>query len=296
MRPAAGPSHPLALEVAAAEAAQAGGGACPKRCTSARWRCSGKPRRIGDRKPTRRPTRSSSPVCGSSFPDDAICAEESPTNKAAGGAAAAAAGFVDPLDGTREFIGKSGEFCVMVGLAVAGRPVLGVVVAPVWQRTFRRRRRTRCVEITAGTGARACVGRGRAADARVVLSRLHKNATVDAAVSAWESATSGSAAARDSKFMLVAAGGRSVVHTGKLPTELWDGCALKRLPLPPGPWSPMKRGMKLAATIRIIFGLDGGIIVRTRDWAAGSGSEKRQPPRQTGGCGLTATTLFEGDG
>jgi 3'(2'), 5'-bisphosphate nucleotidase len=38
--------------------------------------------------------------------------------------------FVDPLDGTREFADKIPEFAVMIGLAVRGRPVLGVVVMP----------------------------------------------------------------------------------------------------------------------------------------------------------------------
>ncbi len=38
--------------------------------------------------------------------------------------------LVDPLDGTKEFIRKSGEFTVNIALIDAGRPVLGVVYAP----------------------------------------------------------------------------------------------------------------------------------------------------------------------
>ncbi len=38
--------------------------------------------------------------------------------------------LVDPLDGTREFINKRGEFTVNVALIEAGRPVLGIVFAP----------------------------------------------------------------------------------------------------------------------------------------------------------------------
>ena len=37
---------------------------------------------------------------------------------------------VDPLDGTREFIAKNGEFAVLIGLIERGRPVLGVVHGP----------------------------------------------------------------------------------------------------------------------------------------------------------------------
>jgi 3'(2'), 5'-bisphosphate nucleotidase len=39
--------------------------------------------------------------------------------------------LVDPLDGTKEFIKKNGEFTVNIALIENGRPVLGVVYAPV---------------------------------------------------------------------------------------------------------------------------------------------------------------------
>lgn len=39
--------------------------------------------------------------------------------------------LVDPLDGTREFLGRSGEFTVNIALIEAGRPILGVVGVPV---------------------------------------------------------------------------------------------------------------------------------------------------------------------
>ena len=37
--------------------------------------------------------------------------------------------LVDPLDGTREFISRNGEFTVNIALVEGGRPVAGVVVA-----------------------------------------------------------------------------------------------------------------------------------------------------------------------
>jgi 3'(2'), 5'-bisphosphate nucleotidase len=39
--------------------------------------------------------------------------------------------LVDPLDGTREFINRNGEFTVNIALVVAGVPVFGIVYAPV---------------------------------------------------------------------------------------------------------------------------------------------------------------------
>ena len=45
-------------------------------------------------------------------------------------AACACFWLVDPLDGTREFVLRNGEFTVNIGLVQDGQPVLGVVLAP----------------------------------------------------------------------------------------------------------------------------------------------------------------------
>ena len=39
--------------------------------------------------------------------------------------------LIDPLDGTKEFIKKNGEFTVNIALISDGEPILGVVYAPV---------------------------------------------------------------------------------------------------------------------------------------------------------------------
>ncbi len=39
--------------------------------------------------------------------------------------------IIDPLDGTRDFLNKTGDFSVMIGLLEEGRPTLGVVYAPL---------------------------------------------------------------------------------------------------------------------------------------------------------------------
>lgn len=66
------------------------------------------------------------------FPDDDVVAEEStnlrPTRRRVW--------FVDPLDGTREFVDKNGMFAVHVGLAVDGAAVAGVVHSPVQGATW----------------------------------------------------------------------------------------------------------------------------------------------------------------
>jgi len=44
--------------------------------------------------------------------------------------------FIDPIDGTREFIRHTGEFAIQIGLAVAGRLQLGLVYQPVGKNLY----------------------------------------------------------------------------------------------------------------------------------------------------------------
>lgn len=44
--------------------------------------------------------------------------------------------LVDPLDGTKEFVKRNGEFTVNIALLHEGLPILGVVYAPVLDRTY----------------------------------------------------------------------------------------------------------------------------------------------------------------
>lgn len=75
------------------------------------------------------------PALAELTPEIPVIAEES---VAAGRVPAIAERFwlVDPLDGTREFIRRNGEFTVNVGLVEHGQPVLGVVFAPALNRLF----------------------------------------------------------------------------------------------------------------------------------------------------------------
>lgn len=44
--------------------------------------------------------------------------------------------LIDPLDGTRGFIEKNGEFCINIALMEKGRPIVGIIHIPLTQETF----------------------------------------------------------------------------------------------------------------------------------------------------------------
>jgi 3'(2'), 5'-bisphosphate nucleotidase len=62
------------------------------------------------------------------YPDDGVLAEESKDDLAR--LKKDRVWIIDPLDGTKEFIARNGEFSIMIGLAIGGRPALGVVMQP----------------------------------------------------------------------------------------------------------------------------------------------------------------------
>ena len=68
------------------------------------------------------------------FPDDAWLSEEDADDPKR--LDRSRVWIVDPLDGTREFIRGIPEFCVSIGLAVNGSPVLGVIYHPLRRELF----------------------------------------------------------------------------------------------------------------------------------------------------------------
>ena len=68
------------------------------------------------------------------FPDDGFLSEESTDD--ASRFIRKRCWIIDPLDGTKEFIKKNGEFSINIGLVDEGEVVLGVVFVPVRDRAY----------------------------------------------------------------------------------------------------------------------------------------------------------------
>jgi 3'(2'), 5'-bisphosphate nucleotidase len=113
------------------------------------------------------------------FPGDGILSEESADSP--GRLGKRRVWIVDPLDGTREFIDRIGEFSVMVGLAVEGVPVLGVVYQPTGGVLYRGiPGQVAEVEVEGRVRPLAVSDESVPSALRVVASRSHRNPLVDA--------------------------------------------------------------------------------------------------------------------
>ncbi len=64
------------------------------------------------------------------FPGDALCAEEKTATLAAAAPSGPRLWIVDPIDGTRGFARKNGEFSIMIAFLDRGQLALGVVAQP----------------------------------------------------------------------------------------------------------------------------------------------------------------------
>ncbi len=82
--------------------------------------------------------------------------------------------IVDPLDGTKDFIAKTGEFTVLIGLALDGEPVGGVVYCPVTEILYVAEKSQGAYIKNGNNWTRIRVGEeGVLAKAKIVMSRNH---------------------------------------------------------------------------------------------------------------------------
>jgi len=136
--------------------------------------------------------------------------------------------LVDPLDGTKEFIARNGEFTVNIALARGGEPVLGVVYAPVSGALYtgdvgaRRAWRARGADSAAARVLRVRPVPERGLTA--VVSRSHCNAETEGYLARFQVAERISIGS-SLKFCIVAAGEADLYPRLGTPTHEWDTAA-----------------------------------------------------------------------
>jgi 3'(2'), 5'-bisphosphate nucleotidase len=113
------------------------------------------------------------------FPEDGVVAEESADNSDA--LKKGRVWYVDPLDGTHEFIAKNGEFAVMIGLAVDGQARVGAVYRPAGDVLFAGiADQEAWVEEQGARRPLRASTRAELPSLRLVMSRSHRHPLTDA--------------------------------------------------------------------------------------------------------------------
>ena len=156
------------------------------------------------------------------FADVPVVAEE---EAAAGRISEVGARFflVDPVDGTKEFVKRGGEFTVNIGEIRDGEPVSGVVLAPAIDRLFVGAVGEGAFELSGGRW-RPIAARAPASDGLVaVSSRSHPDAKTEALLKTL-SIKGHTNAGSSLKFCLVAAG-EADIYPRAGETMEWDTAA-----------------------------------------------------------------------
>jgi 3'(2'), 5'-bisphosphate nucleotidase len=177
--------------------------------------------------------------------------------------------LVDPLDGTREFLARNGEFTVNIALIEGHAPVLGVVHVPVTAISYRGLPGAGAWRQQPGAPAQAIrAGRHSGVPLRVVGSRSHRGSSLDAfltRVGPHELLAVGSSL----KFCLVAEGAADV-YPRLGPTSEWDTAAAHAVVLGAGGAVCALDGTPLQYNTRAEF-LNPSFVVfgpADRDWLA----------------------------
>ena len=159
------------------------------------------------------------------FPGDIIVSEESDDDLRR--LNAARVWYVDPIDGTNDFINDREGFSVMIGLAFNHKPILGVVYQPIGSHLF---------YATTGNGAwlrdatqpavrLRCSETEDLTELRLVASRSHRSQSIDRVKSALGVHSEFNIGSVGLKLGLIARAQRDVYVNPASKCKSWDTCA-----------------------------------------------------------------------
>ena len=138
--------------------------------------------------------------------------------------------IVDPLDGTKEFVHRRGDFTVNIAYVVDGRPIRGVVYAPAKNRIFYTTADGVAVEETGEFDLKAVGPRSQISVAdpdqsalRVVASKSHRDQATDDYIAKYQVSDIKSAGS-SLKFCLIATGEADLYPRAGRTME-WDTAA-----------------------------------------------------------------------
>jgi 3'(2'), 5'-bisphosphate nucleotidase len=162
------------------------------------------------------------------FPGDGLCAEESTATLADAPHSGPRLWIVDPIDGTRGFAQKNGEFSVMIGFIDQGRIAVGVVLEPARSRVTYAASGHGCWRRDLGDAAsvRCLVSSVRAlSQATLTQSRSKKTPTSAQRIQAFQPARILETYSAGIKLALVARGEADLYLNTYRAFHDWDICA-----------------------------------------------------------------------
>ena len=158
------------------------------------------------------------------FPDDGLLSEESIDDNSR--FSHSLVWMIDPMDGTKEFIKRNGEFSVMVGLVQDGQPILGAVYQPTEAKLYLGGRDVGAWLRTGDTNTPLHVSeRQDISRFRLVVSRSHREPLIDTLCDKLGIRDLRQSGSVGLKCGLIANGECDLYIHPSPHSKLWDSCA-----------------------------------------------------------------------
>jgi len=159
------------------------------------------------------------------FPETAYLSEEEKDNKER--LSSQYCFIIDPLDGTKEFVKKNGEFTVNVALVKDGKPVMGVIYAPYLEDLYFASVDNGAYYQAKGKDAVAICVTNETSDLLLVGSKSHRSERLDALIKENGDKIADLVSCGSSlKGCMVARGQADIYYRFGLTCE-WDTCAMQ---------------------------------------------------------------------
>lgn len=134
--------------------------------------------------------------------------------------------YIDPIDGTRDFIAGFPGFAAMIGLVVAGRPRLGVIYQPTGDRLFfAAEGRGAWITDPQGTRPMRTSTIETIPDLRLVVSQSHRSKRIDRIKRELGITREHRIGSIGVKIGLIALGEQDLYISASTKSNAWDTCA-----------------------------------------------------------------------
>ncbi len=158
------------------------------------------------------------------FPNDAILSEEEEDSRER--LSQSRCWILDPLDGTKEFIKRNGEFTVNLALSVDGKPVFGIIYAPILKTLYWAEQNQGAFKQVDGGSIEKIQVTDRLSSLRFVASRSHNHPDMDKLLEKHKDKVENIVSMGSSLKGCLVAEGKAEVYIRHNPTMEWDTAAM----------------------------------------------------------------------
>jgi 3'(2'), 5'-bisphosphate nucleotidase len=162
------------------------------------------------------------------FPHDGIVSEEAPVSEEA--CRKARVWYVDPLDGTSEFVARTGEFSVIIGLLEKGLAKFGVIYRPIGDVLYAGVCDEATWIVTGGDCRRAWVSTAAPPHpVRLAVSRSHRHPLIDRIKAGLGNVSEIACGSVGAKIGLLVSGKADAYVEPAPYTRKWDVCGAEAI-------------------------------------------------------------------